>query len=111
MSVKTSYIRDLSKPGQLPATCMIVMIPCLNEPEIIRTLESLWNCDFPESACETIVVVNESENSLEEVKVANEKTYVQLLQWKQQNDRAGMVLYPILCPFGRSKVGRCRHGA
>jgi hypothetical protein len=81
--------------GPTPGTRMIVMIPCLNEPEIIRTLESLWNCDFPESACETIVVVNESENSLEEVKAANEKTYVQLLQWKQQNDRAGMVLYPI----------------
>lgn len=81
--------------GPTPGTRMIVMIPCLNEPEIIRTLESLWSCDFPESACETIVVVNESENSLEEVKAVNEKTYVQLLQWKQQNDRAGMVLRPI----------------
>ena len=46
-----------------PEVSMIVMIPCLNEPEIFRTLESLWTCDPIVSCCEAIVVVNESENS------------------------------------------------
>ena len=82
-----------SKPGA--DVRLIVMIPCLNEPEITRTLESLWQCSKPDSACETVVVVNNSENCSPEVREINEKTYLQLLDWKKQNDRTGMVLHPI----------------
>lgn len=71
------------------------MVPCLNEPEIIQTLSSLWACDSPEFACEVIVVVNESETSSDGIKTANENTYRQLLDWKQANDRNGMILHPI----------------
>ncbi len=74
---------------------LIVMVPCLNEPEIIQTLSSLWACDSPEFACEVIVVVNESETSSDGIKTANENTYRQLLAWKQANDRNGMILHPI----------------
>lgn len=74
---------------------LIVMIPCLNEPEIIRTLESLWSCSPMESACEVVVVVNESEASSPEIQAVNEKTYLLLHEWKRANDRRGMVLHPI----------------
>ena len=62
----------------LPSVSMIVMIPCLNEPEIFRTLESLWACDPVKSNCEVIVVVNESENSSEAVKQFNQESYLRL---------------------------------
>lgn len=74
---------------------LVVMIPCLNEPEIVRTLESLWACRPIKSACEVVVVVNESEASSPEVQAANEKTYLLLQEWKKENDRIGMVLHPI----------------
>lgn len=74
---------------------LIVMIPCLNEPEIIRTLESLWACSPIKSACEVVVVVNESETSSGEIKATNERTYQELLDWKMQNDRKIMILHPI----------------
>lgn len=74
---------------------LIVMIPCLNEPEIIRTLESLWACSPIKSACEVIVVVNESESSSGEIRATNERTYQELLDWKMQNDRKVMILHPI----------------
>lgn len=74
---------------------LIVMIPCLNEPEIIRTLESLWACSPIKSACEVVVVVNESESSSGEIKATNERTYQELLDWKMQNDRKIMILHPI----------------
>ena len=78
-----------------PEVSMIVMIPCLNEPEIFRTLESLWTCDPIVSCCEVIVVVNESENSCLEVKSFNLETYNKLFDWKRENDRENLILHPI----------------
>ncbi len=79
----------------LSGLSMIVMIPCLNEPEIIRTLESLWACEPIQSFCEVIVAVNNSESSSPEVKEFNRQTVQKLIVWKQQNDRPNLVLYPI----------------
>jgi hypothetical protein len=78
-----------------PFVSMIVMIPCLNEPEIIRTLESLWACEPIRSCCEVIVVVNESENSTSDIKNFNQENYCQLLRWKKENDRENLILHPI----------------
>ena len=78
-----------------PSVSMIVMIPCLNEPEIFRTLESLWSCEPIDSWCEVIVVVNESENSSPEVKSFNQETYDKLFDWKNNNDRENLILHPI----------------
>jgi len=78
-----------------PLVSMIVMIPCLNEPEIFRTLESLWSCEAIWSYCEVVVVVNESENSTLEVKNFNQETYRKLFEWKSENDRENLILHPI----------------
>jgi hypothetical protein len=79
----------------LPSLSMIVMIPCLNEPEIFRTLESLWKCDPVASVCEVIVAVNNSENSTPEVKNSNQEAFGQLIIWKGRNDRPNLILHPI----------------
>ncbi|MFY9153438.1 MAG: hypothetical protein WAO52_15585 [Prolixibacteraceae bacterium] len=79
----------------LPSLSMIVMIPCLNEPEIIRTLESLWACDPGNSVCEVIVAVNNSSESTPEIKTFNTRTFADLLEWKRKNDRPNLVLHPI----------------
>lgn len=86
-----------------PFISMVVVIPCLNEPEIIRTLESLWACEEIDSFCEVIVTVNNSENSPEDVKIFNSKTYHQLLEWKKANDRKNLVLLPIYALAVQSK--------
>jgi len=78
-----------------PLVSMIVMIPCLNEPEIFRTLESLWSCEPILSYCEVIVVVNESESSSQAVKGFNRQNYLKLIEWKKGNDRERMILHPI----------------
>jgi hypothetical protein len=87
----------------LPDLTMIVMIPCLNEPEILRTLDSLWSCDPPASFCEIVVCVNNSENSSPEVKKFNRQTYQDLLDWKQKNDQSKLVLNPIYAPSVKAK--------
>ena len=86
-----------------PTLSMVVVIPCLNEPEIIRTLEALWACEPIDSFCEVIVAVNNSESSFDEVKDFNSKTYHQLLEWKKANDRKNLVLLPIYAPSVQAK--------
>lgn len=82
--------------AQVPASLsMIVMIPCLNEPEIIRTLESLWACNPVNSLCEVIVAVNDSENSSPEIKNFNSKTVQELFVWKRNHDRDNLILHPV----------------
>lgn len=83
------------KTPALSSLSMIVMIPCLNEPEIIRTLESLWDCEPVTSTCEVIVAVNDSESSRPEIKQFNQETYDLLKIWKEKNDRPDIVLNPI----------------
>lgn len=86
-----------------PSLFMVIVIPCLNEPEIIRTLESLWACEQIDSLCEVIVAVNDSESSPEEVKDFNNGTYLQLLAWKKKKDRRNLALYPIYAPSVQAK--------
>ena len=78
-----------------PKVSIIVMIPCLKEPEIFRTLKSLWSCNPIRSCCEVIVVVNESESSTQAVKDFNRENYRKLFVWKNENDRADLILHPI----------------
>lgn len=82
----------------IPSLSVIVMIPCLNEPEILRPLESLWDCDPIESFCEVIVIVNHSETSSSEIKRLNWETYQTLQAWKKENDRTNLILHPIYVP-------------
>ena len=82
---------------------MIVMIPCLNEPEILRTLESLWNCEPIESYCEVIVVVNNSVTSSAEVKHFNLETYQNLMIWGEKYSHPKPILHPIYAGSVSSK--------
>lgn len=86
-----------------PSLAMIVVIPCLNEPEIARTLESLWTCEPVNSMTEVIVTVNDSEDSSSAVKRFNEDTYQNLLDWKKNNDRQNLVFHPIYAPSVHAK--------
>lgn len=87
----------------IPLLSMVVVIPCLNEPEIIRTLESVWACEPINSYCEVIVTVNDSEISSQDVKNFNRETYLQLVEWKKANDRQKLILCPIYAPSVQAK--------
>lgn len=78
-----------------PEVYLIVVIPCLNEPEIVRTLDALWACSPPQSACEVIVTVNDSDAALAEIKAFNQRTFQELNEWKAENDNSKMTLHPI----------------
>ncbi len=74
---------------ELPNTAcgMIVVIPCLREPDIRQTLISLNSCTRPKYNAEVIVVVNHSEIATSEVKKINRETVSEIQKWIDQNQQ------------------------
>lgn len=68
-----------SRAEQLPQAGMLVVIPCMDEPGLNETLESLGNCCQPESKVIVLVVVNHSEKAADEVREQNRQT-LQLIE-------------------------------
>jgi glycosyltransferase involved in cell wall biosynthesis len=58
-----------------------IVIPCCNEPEILKALESLRQCEPAVFPAEIIVVVNHSQSAPAEIKALNLKTYHEISAW------------------------------
>ena len=62
---------------------LIIVIPCFNEPYLIKTLESIWICDRPNCSVEIIVVINASiNNGIIELE-QNRKSEIEFNEWKK----------------------------
>lgn len=61
--------------AQIPADLNIcVTVPCINEPDVITSLESLYACTPPEGTVEIIVLINASDTASEQILAQNELT-------------------------------------
>ena len=60
---------------------IIIVIPCIREPNILQTLESLNSCKLPAQKVEVIVLINHSEIAEDEIKEFNLKTKKELESW------------------------------
>ncbi|MEE4285331.1 MAG: hypothetical protein V2I31_04255, partial [Mariniphaga sp.] len=74
-----NYLKKNAVPVLLPESpalnlSITVVIPCYREPEIIKTLQSLFSCRLPDSGIEVILLINHSEIAPETVKIQNRKT-------------------------------------
>ncbi|HPF51573.1 MAG TPA: glycosyltransferase family 2 protein [Draconibacterium sp.] len=78
-----------------PETGIIVIIPCLREPDILQTLESLENCLTPVSKVEVIVVVNHSEAADKFTKEFNQNSVQEIEGWISENDIADIRFYVV----------------
>ena len=66
-------------------TC--VVMPCYNEPYLLRSMESLYNCDRPVHAVEVIIVINSPENCDKTILERNLATSREVLLWiEKRND-------------------------
>lgn len=74
---------------------LIIVIPCLNEPNILQTLESLNRCKLPVATAEVIVLINHSEIASPEIKESNKKTYVELQHWIEKHSKPGLRFYAV----------------
>lgn len=64
---------------------MIVVIPCYDETELIKSLESLKNCDVPYCSVEVIVIINDGEHTSTEVKTQNLTSFETATAWAKEN--------------------------
>lgn len=84
---------------------IVVVIPAYQEPHLQSSLMALLRCQRPRVAVELIVVLNDAQNSPEEAKKANQRSYQQLLPWAVEQSRPDFRLFPIYCPDLPGKYG------
>ena len=64
---------------------IIVTIPCFNEPDLIPSLDALWNCERPSCHVEVIVIVNSGELVSDEIQAQNKKTIIDVKAWMKNH--------------------------
>jgi hypothetical protein len=79
----------------LPDVGLVIVIPCHNEPHLLKTLNALATCTLPKCKVEIIVVINAAENCSDEILKENTFTEVELERWiiKKQKCCAALLLY------------------
>ncbi|MDH5475765.1 MAG: hypothetical protein OEX22_08760 [Cyclobacteriaceae bacterium] len=90
---------------------IIVTIPCFNEPNLIDSLQSIYNCTRPNCATEVIVVINDGEQSTSSVKSQNSITYRQAIQWAEDKNTPELLFHIIYAedlPKKHAGVGLAR---
>ncbi|RLD24502.1 MAG: hypothetical protein DRI54_06050 [Bacteroidetes bacterium] len=69
-----------------PDLNMVVVIPAYNEPDLLKTLQSIEECEQPEKPFEVIVVFNHSDNATSTIKDQNIKYYNEAIKFiKNEN--------------------------
>lgn len=90
---------------------IIVAIPCYNEPDILKTLQSLLDSEKTDCAVEIIVAVNYSETATQSSKEFNNLTYKELCSFAKTNSSEACKILPILAsdiPTKQAGVGYAR---
>ena len=82
---------------------IIVVIPAYNEPEITRSLYSLYQCAHPVCKTEVIVLVNWPEDISNEIKKQNLSIYNNLKEWCTYHSNPNLLFSVMLYPDMPSK--------
>jgi hypothetical protein len=76
----------------------VVVIPAIGEPELIKTVESLWKCKRSNWPVEVVIVINSSENSSSEILDINEKNIQILDNWGKKYNSDDFKVFVINIP-------------
>jgi hypothetical protein len=74
---------------------MVVVIPCYKEPDIIRTIQSLFVCERGDFPVEIIVVVNSYQIDTEEVVEINRKSYREVSGFAHKHNTGNFFFTPL----------------
>lgn len=72
---------------------IIVTIPCYNEPDIIKSLESLASCDRIKGSVEVFILINSSERDNQDIVNANRESYKEINTWIAENAFDGISFF------------------
>ncbi len=77
-------------------TELIVVIPCYNEPDAEKTLESLFACNAGDFCTEIILLINSFEISSKEIIEFNRKTFTRAKEFALFKNNSNLKLIPLL---------------
>jgi hypothetical protein len=83
----TRYAHPIEYLGYQPVSeklGIVVTVPCFNEPDLISTLESLYNCDPTQTPVEIIVLINQTAKSDKKIIKLNEQCYRDATIWAKK---------------------------
>ncbi len=87
-------------------TGIIVVVPCYNEPGVLRAVNSLAAASLPSSPVEVIVTVNAPEDASPEAFEQNRRTMEQLEEWCRINNSEGFTVHALdVPPFPTKHAG------
>lgn len=90
---------------------IIVTIPCYNEPNLLSSLQSLYACDLPQCHVEVIVVINDGEQTSENIKQQNFDTFEEAKTWVKHKNTDALrfhMIYADNLPNKHAGVGLAR---
>lgn len=93
--LKKNKVEPLVSEPPEKDTGIVVVIPCLLEPDIVQTLESLKRCSRPKCIAEVIIVVNQSETAAMRTQQYNQNTKNLLDEWIRKNNSTGIRFYAV----------------
>jgi hypothetical protein len=88
-----------------------VVIPCYNEPHLIRSLQALWNARRPSCAVEIIVMVNSPEYCSTDILERNRATLQEMQGWIKDHENSEFKIRHIIkfnIPLKMAGVGLAR---
>ena len=74
---------------------MIVVIPCYKEPEFIRTIQSLFDCERGDFPVEIVLLINSYQIDTDEVLFINRNSFQQANDFASRNNSSSFFLTPI----------------
>lgn len=78
---------------------LIVVIPCFHEPDLIQTLQSLYDCQMlDDGSVEVITVINSGEHHSDELKQYNHETLIAAQNWAKSHQDKPIHFYFIHSP-------------
>jgi len=78
---KHQFCERQISPAIHPGTNLIVVIPCYNETGLLKTLQSLVECEKTFCTVEVIVVINSGDHDDKNVLIQNQKTFRDAAEW------------------------------
>ena len=86
-------VEKLIKTSPSKGLFNIIVIPVLNEPDIVFYLQSLIDCDKPYNNVEVILIINSSEEASKETVEQNRKTFVELTEFAKTKNTEKLSFY------------------
>lgn len=86
---------DLIKEAPSENTGIIVVVPSFDEPDILRMLDSLADCNRPSCDVEVLIIINAPAWASEESRNNNLKSILDIESWKKKNPDCFFKLFVI----------------